>query len=271
MSFFKKKYLITSIAVVMFCSTTAVTGQTSDESKPRDVEIGVGGNVKQENPIRSDIEEKYEWHAHLFYESRYISEGRDNLAGKGIYSVSTEFTFKDLTIVPWLAEGVDTNYSEFNVNIVYGFKLDEDMEIYAGYNHLQSDESGNQSSDNEISLDMAYFLDQRLKLTATLYYSFDAEGAFTEIGINKRYQFDNRLSLNIGATVGFNAGYVTDGHDGINHGQLQAGVTYQLMDKMELYAMTAYSAAIDRDVSRYAGDETLSDEFWGGAGLSYRF
>lgn len=271
MSLFVKKYLITSFAVVMFCSTTAVTGQTSDESKPRDVEIGVGGNVKQENPIRSDIEEKYEWHAHLFYESRYITEGRDNLAGNGIYSVSTEFTYKDLSIVPWIAEGADTDYSEFNLNIVYAAKLDEDFEIFTGYNYLTSDESGNKSNDNEVSLDMAYFFNEQVRLTASLYYSFDAEGVFTEIGIKKRYQYDDDLAINIGAIVGFNAGYVADGHDGVNHAQLRASISYQLMEHMEVYAIAVHSVAIDEDAGRYTGDEFLRDESWGSAGLSYRF
>lgn len=43
------------------------------------------------------------------------------------------------------------------------------------------------------------------------------------------------------------------------------------MKEMDVYAYTGYNLAINRDSSRYTGDELLGDLFWGGVGLSYRF
>ena len=266
-----KEYLFCTIFVVLTGLSPPVSAQNTEDNDPRDVEIGAGGNVRLEKPYRTKLEEEFKWHAHLLWESRYVTEGRDNLSGKGINSASTEFTYKDINFVPWIASGIDTDYSEFNLNIVYGAKLLDDLEVFVGYNHIQSRESGSSSNDNEINLDLAYFYDNQFQIVTNLYYSFDAQGAFAEVAIKKGYLIDNTLSINLRAILGFNSGYVVDGHNGINHGQLLARVSYQVIKKMEVYAYTGYNLAINRDSNRYTGDELLRDFFWGGVGLSYRF
>jgi len=266
-----KEYLFCTIFVVLTGLSPPVSAQNTEDNDPRDVEIGAGGNVRLEKPYRTKLEEEFKWHAHLLWESRYVTEGRDNLSGKGINSASTEFTYKDINFVPWIASGIDTDYSEFNLNIVYGAKLLDDLEVFVGYNHIQSRESGSSSNDNEINLDLAYFYDNQFQIVTNLYYSFDAQGAFAEVAIKKGYLIDNTLSINLRAILGFNSGYVVDGHNGINHGQLLVRVSYQAINEMEVYAYTGYNQAINRDSNRYTGDELLRDFFWGGVGLSYRF
>jgi len=260
-----------SIAIVLSCILTPVTSLIANAQDPRDVEIGSGGNIKLEKPYRTNIEEAFEWHAHVLWESRYITEGRDNLSGKGIYSASTEFNYKDINIVPWIANAINTNYSEFNLNIVYGQQLLDNLELFVGYSHIQARESGVNSNDNEISLDLAYFHEKRFQILTNIYYSFDAEGAFMEVAIKKGYRIGNMISVDLRTTFGFNSGYIIDGHNGINHGQLLARASYLAMKEFEVSAYAGYNAAINRDSTRYAGDELLRDFFWGGIGMSYRF
>lgn len=271
MSLLNKKVFFCTIAIVLSCLSAPVTAESTGEQNSRDVEIGAGGNIKLEKPYRTNVEEEFEWHAHLLWESRYVTEGRDNLSGKGIYSASTEFNYKDINIVPWIADAINTDYSEFNLNIVYGTKLLDNLEFFVGYNHIQSRESGINSNDNEISLDLAYFYDKKFQIVTNIYYSFDAKGTFAEVAIKKGYRIDSALSINLRAVFGFNSGYVIDGHNGINHAQLLARASYQVIKEMEIYAYTSYSQAINRDSNRYTGDELLRDLFWGGVGMSYRF
>jgi hypothetical protein len=54
------------------------------------VEIGVGGNIKRENPYQSEVEQRRPIHAHLLWESRYVTEGRDNLRGDALASLSSD-------------------------------------------------------------------------------------------------------------------------------------------------------------------------------------
>ena len=271
MSLSVKEYLFCTIFVALTGLSASVAAQNTEDNAPRDVEIGAGGNVRLEKPYRTKIEEEFKWHAHLLWESRYVTEGRDNLAGKGIFSASTEFNYKDINFVPWIATGIDTDYSEFNLNIVYGTKLLDNLDVFVGYNHIQSRISGISLNDNEINLDLAYFYNNQFQIVTNIYYSFDAEGAFAEVAIKKGYLIDNTLSINLRAVLGFNSGYVVDGHNGINHGQLLARASYQVIKEMEVYAYTGYNLAINSDSNRYTGDELLRDFFWGGIGLSYQF
>jgi hypothetical protein len=80
-----------------------------------------------------------------------------------------------------------------------------------------------------------------------------------------------RAHYSVQAGLGVNAGYVSDGHTGLNNFQLRANVSYLPVIQVELYAYTGYSAAINRDAVRYAGDELLGDFFWGGVGFVYVF
>ena len=271
MSLAIKNVLACIVFGVLTGLSAPVTAQNTEDNDPRDVEIGTGGNIRLEKPYRTELEEEFKWHAHLLWESRYVTEGRDNLSGKGIISASTEFNYKDINIVPWVADAINTDYSEFNLNIVYATKLLENLDFFVGYNYIQARESGRSSNDNEINFDLAYFYEKQFQIVTNVYYSFDAEGAFAEVAIKKGYRIDKTFSINLRAVIGFNSGYVVDGHNGINHGQLLARASYQLIDEMEVYAYTGYNLAINRDNSRYAGDELLRDFFWGGAGLSYRF
>lgn len=271
MPFSGAKGILPAIAIGLFLSSPTVTAQTTGAEKSQDVEIGPGGHVKPEKPYRTKLEEEFEWHAHLLWESRYVSEGRDNLSGKGIYSASTEFNYKNINIVPWIADGIHSDYSEFNLNIVYGAKLLDQLELFVGYSHIRSRESESNAHDNEISLDLAYAVNKNFQILTNVYYSFDAEGAFSQVAINKDYRFDDTFSITLCALLGFNADYVVDGHNGINHGQLLARASYLVNKEIELYAYSGYNLAIHRDRRRYAGDELLRDFFWGGIGMSYRF
>lgn len=258
------------ISLSLYCLFNTASAQTNDNSDPRNVEIGAGGNIKLESPKRSALENRFEWHAHFLWESRYMTEGRDNLSGKSIYSLSTELTYNDFSFVPWVAEGINTDYSELNLNIIYAAKLYQNLDVFVAYNLIQSQESATTTNDNEISLDLAYFHNKHFYLLATFYYSYDTEGAFSELAIKKAYRVHN-ISMSLKGILGFNGGYVTNGHNGINNAQLRANFSYHIKKSIEAYAYASYSSAINRDTVNYADDELLRDLLWYGIGLSYRF
>jgi hypothetical protein len=258
------------IVFLSYLSTTAVA-QTSDENAPQDVEIGAGGSIRPEKPYRTELEEQFRWHAHLLWESRYVTEGRDNLSGHGIYSLSTEINYNNLSFIPWVADGIGTDFYELNLNFIYGVKLLDNLDVFFMYTNIQSRLAGIRFSDDEVGLDLVYFYNNLFYVTANIYYSFEFDGAFTELAVKKAYFIDNDLSLNLKAAVGFNSGYIPFGHNGINHGQFGAELSYQFIEAMEAYAYAGYNQAINRDTNRYPDDESLQDFFWGGIGLSYRF
>ena len=237
----------------------------------KEVEVGAGGNITLERKYRTRVESLYEWHAHLLWESRYVTEGRDNLSGSSLASVSTEFSVDEFSIVPWIADSAGADYSEFNLNIIYGSRLAEDLILYMGYNYIHARLIDDRVNDNEISLDLAYKLMEHLNVLAGIYHSFDARGSFMETTVKYNNAINKQVHYSVVGALGLNAGYVTDGHKGLNHMQLRVNVAYQPSTQAEFYAYTGYNMALNRDTEKYFGDESLDDFFWGGVGFTYLF
>lgn len=252
----------------------SVHAQATDNAEKlpvKEVEIGSGGNIKLERKYRTKIENQYEWHAHLLWESRYVTEGRDNLSADSLVSVSTEFSIDEFSVIPWFADSAAADYSEFNLNIVNGARLTNSLVLYAGYSYVYSRFSGGKGSDNEIGLDLVYKWFKHVNALASIYHSFDAHGSFMEWAIKYNNALNKHVHYGVQGVLGVNAGYVPDGHNGLNHYQLRANASYHPMKQIELYAYTGYNVAIDREVNKYAGDELLRDFFWGGVGITYLF
>lgn len=212
---------------------------------------------------------KVTWYSQLLIENQYISEGRDNLAGKGLYSIATEFNYQAFTLTPWFAKGMNTDYEEFNLNINYAFTLFEKVNTSIGYSYLKSYEAEVNNYDDEVNIEFSYLFNNNLATLVTSYYSFETKGLFSEISVIKNYAINNGFSLDFKTTLGINADYINDGHNGINYAQLHANVHYQIHNKIALYAYSSYSLAINKNSQHYLGDEHLNNIFWYGLGVRY--
>ena len=235
------------------------------------VQIGPGGDITLERKQRTEMESLFEWNMHFLGESRYVTEGRDNLSGDALVSVSSEFMLGEATFLPWYAASPGADYSELNLNLIYGILPTEDLAVYFGYNHIRARYLGERANDNEVSLDLVHKLIKRVAVAAGIYHSFEAGGSFMEMTVKYFDAPYKRAHYSVQAGLGVNAGYVNDGHTGLNHLELRANASYLPVLQVELYAYTGYNAAINRDAIQYAGDELLGDFFWGGVGIVYVF
>lgn len=251
-------------------SKTPVEHNEDDDNRPP-VEVGPGGGIALEKSYRTEAEAQSRWHTHVLWESRYVSEGRDNLSGDGLFSLSSEFTIDDVTFAPWLAHSPAADYSEVNLNFVYSTYLAQNLVASLGYNHLRFRDQGENTSDNEISFDLGYQMQQHLSVSAVIYHSFEADGTFTEISSTYYDEPGNKIHYSVVFLAGANAGYIPDGHSGLNHVQLLTTVSYIPVMRLEFYATAGYNQAINRDAIQYPGDELLTDFFWGGLGMVYVF
>lgn len=241
-----------------------------DDNRPP-VEIGPGGGIKLEKSYRTEAEAQSAWHTHALWESRYVSEGRDNLSGDGLFSLSSEFAIDDVAFVPWLAHSPAADYTELNLNFIYSTFIAQNLAASLGYTHLRFYDQGEDTTDNEVSLDLGYQLLQHLTLSVVIYHSFESDGAFTELVAGYYDEPDPQIHYSVSFMMGANAGYIADGHKGLNYYQLLASVSYIPFTRLELYAGAGYNQAINSDAARYAGDESLNDFSWGGIGIVYLF
>ncbi|AYM86621.1 hypothetical protein D9T18_07825 [Pseudoalteromonas agarivorans] len=235
-----------------------------------ELEVGVGGNIK--SVAHPDHEnEKLNIHIHPLWESHYVTEGRDNLPGSALASIAGEINYNDFTFIPWLATDTDNDYDELNLNAIYSTELAEHLTLYAGYNHIKAREEGVNSHDNELSLDISYAYDWDIHAMASIYHSLSLSGSFIELAITKEYAFSDLMRLELQTAAGFNSGYVSDGHNGLNNVKLAANLSYQLLNNVMLSGYASYSVAINKDAAHYSGDEHLRSLFWAGLGVSYQF
>lgn len=241
------------------------------DEKHLPVEAGSGGNINVERKYRTEMESLFDWHTHLLWESRYVSEGRDNLSGENLFSLSSDIIFDELTFIPWFARSPGADYSELNLNLVYAAFLTEKLAASIGYNHLRARYQDVDAVDNEISLDLGYKLMAETAVFASVYHSFEANGSFVEAGARYFGTHSKKIHYSVATSIGANAEYIPDGHNGLNHFQIRADVSYLPVLQMEFYGYAGYNQAINRDAVQYAGDELLDNFFWGGLGLIYLF
>ena len=142
-------------------------------------------------------------------------------------------------------------------------------EFYLGYTYL--DFSKDHESDSEWSAGISYGeLPFALETSLDGSYSTDAEGTFFEWGTGREFSLNETLELSLSGILGWNEGYVSDGHDGLNFFALRTGAKANLSEKLSLVAHGTQSLAVDRDPN-LSGDQLLKDFSHLGLGLEWSF
>ena len=207
-------------------------------------------------------------HAHAGWESRYFSEGRDALNGKSLWNSSIELGYDHLSGGVWYGRSSDHQYDERQYNLALSQEVNG-YSFYAGYTHLifaKDDES-----DDEWSAGISYEgLPFELITALDATYSMDAKGTFYEWSNTKEFNLREDLNLSFSGTLGWNEGYVADGHNGLKFFSLRSGVEKILSDNFSLAGHGVNSWAIDRDLN-LPGDLGLKDFFHFGLGIEYQF
>ena len=229
-------------------------------------EAHVGDSAKKVEAIHSH--EDLVGHAHVGWESRYFSEGRDALDGKSLWTGSVELGYKHFSGGVWYGRSSNHAYDELQ----YGISLTQeknDWSFYAGYTH--SVFSKEDESDDEWSFGIAYDdLPYSLGTSIDGTYSMDAKGFFYEWSTYHEFSLGEKSAALITGMLGLNDGYVSDGNDGANFYALSAEVDRKLSENYLVFCHVMQSFAIDRDLT-LAGDDQLEDFFHFGLGLQLNF
>ncbi|MBB1350233.1 MULTISPECIES: hypothetical protein [unclassified Pseudoalteromonas] len=74
------KTLLSTLLAALICASLLAKVQAQDVHA-LEPELGVGGNIKLDEASTAYVDDGFDFHVHPLWESRYVSEGRDNLAG----------------------------------------------------------------------------------------------------------------------------------------------------------------------------------------------
>jgi len=250
----------------------ALAGAGSSAAEPSvTAPIGhhIPGPLHQHHQHSSDRDSPFAAAISVGYDSRYVSEGRDNLDGDALLHGSLEFSAYDFLLGVWYADSPDNPYNEANLWIEYGFALG-DVDLYVGFNHLRFPDDN--AHDNEIGLGLSYGeLPWGLSVGLDAYYSFDADGVFIEGSLTRDFTPCDWLTLEPGVVLGWNEGYVSSGHRGANHVAALISAIVPLGGNVDLATYVSYNFAIDSSPLQSPDDQSLGDFFYGGLSLNFAF
>lgn len=198
------------------------------------------------------------------WESKYVSQGRDNLDDGGIFSFEGTADWYGMTVGTWFATGDSEYYDELNFYIEYGLEFSL-LDAYVGYTRLEYLKDN--ASDNEGYGGIAINNIPYVVPSLDYIYSTGASGGFLEFSFrSKVVLLDKQLTLEPYILEGFDFGYASEEYDGPNNLQVGIDFTFVLTNHFSIISSVAYSWAHE-DVKK----DNLGDVSWGKIGLSAEF
>lgn len=202
------------------------------------------------------------------WDSRYITEGRDNLNKGGIGWGALAASFGDLTTYALVGRADSEHYTEWNLGFEYALHLHEDIEAFVGLQRIES-YGDERCSDNELFAEMAYVRWDYLVPSVAYTYSTEAGGYFVELSLHSNWHVSERLTLSPYITQGLDYQYVTEAHNGRNHLQFGLEAEYMLAEGLAITGHVSRSHA-GHDITLELGDDAL-DETFAGVHLNWAF
>jgi hypothetical protein len=197
------------------------------------------------------------------YQTKYLTEGRDNLSGGGLATL--EYVYDaPLSFVVWHAEAPGASYDESQVSLIATLPFSDTIDASVGWTAVSASSFGLRDDDHELSVTLTVSSGP-WALQADGIWSHQEAGAW--LALEQSYAMDHWTP---GTTaflgIGANYGYVGGESSGLNH--VIAGL------RGSVQPMTALSFEWDlahtHAVRRRQGDTTINGS-WGSVGLRYVF
>ena len=194
------------------------------------------------------------------WESKYVSEGQNNLDSGGIFSFDIAAAWQHLYVGSWFAQGDSESYQELNLYVGYVYQFHA-VETYLNFTHLRFPKDN--EHDNEIAFGLAYLGMENLYPAVDYTWSSEADGAFVEVSLNSQLHIENApIVFTPYILQAFDFGYVTSDYDGPNNLQIGIVTTIGIKEHSQLNIELNHSWA-QENLDR----EDLGDVTWVGIRL----
>ncbi|WP_040296974.1 hypothetical protein [Alcanivorax hongdengensis] len=197
------------------------------------------------------------------WDSKYASEGRNQLAKGGLYSLDAYLAHGDWGVELWHGRGDQTDYRETDATLEYVPSLGK-LTPFVSITRLRSDPG--RDYDSEVALGGEFLLKPWLIPGIEATYSHQAEGTFVLLSLRTVKALSKTVSINGRLSQGLDYGYTSEAHDGPNHQQLDVTLSWQYAPRLSLFVAGHHSWA-GEDVRRDGG----GDLSWFGVGLNGYF
>ena len=203
--------------------------------------------------------------AFMSWDSKYVTEGRDNLDGPGLWSAAADVAWLGFEGGVWHGVASTGGYREWNVYVARGINLGP-VEVGASYTRLEFRGSA-ADGDNEVAGFLSADLPLGLTFASELVWSTGAHGGFLQVQLARTWEMGGgALRVTPYVAQGFDCGYVSKDFDGPNHFEVGAALETGLGEWVTLGVRASHSWAGGN--LRHAG---LGDLTWAGAQVGVSF
>ena len=199
-----------------------------------------------------------------FWDSHYVSEGRNNLDDGGMFSALGSAQYKGFVAGAWYGIADTVSYDELNLFVEHGWEF-EYFDISAGYTRLEF--MKDDEYDNELSAGLSLTCVPFVVPSVNYVYSTEADGGFVEMLLcSPQELLEGKIIVDPYIMQCIDLGYASDEYDGWNNTQVGIAVDYNISDAF-CFIATANQSWANQDVRKDGG----SDERWASLGVRLSF
>ncbi|MBT1445139.1 hypothetical protein KJI95_11470 [Shewanella sp. JM162201] len=202
-----------------------------------------------------------EYELALGWDSKYVSEGRDNLGRGGIGWAVLAASFGNLTPYAVVGRADSEAFTEWNFGLEYALELMPDLDAHVGIQQVET-YADERLSETELFAELAWHRIDWLIPSVAYTYSFETSGYFVELSLHSNWHIGEQFTLSPYITQGLDYQYVTEAHNGRNHLQFGLEAEYMLSDSLAVSGHISRSIA-GHDIELEMGDEARDETFAG--------
>ncbi|QYK01268.1 hypothetical protein [Shewanella psychrotolerans] len=206
----------------------------------------------------------------LGWDSRYISEGRNNLDKGGIYWATAVYQYDNISLYAVSGRADSEHYIEWNLGLEYGITLSENLVGAVGYQRIET-YGDERCSDNELFALLEYTALDWLTPSLGYTYSTEAGGYFVEVSLHSNWTLSDSITVTPYITQAFDFKYATEAHDGPNHFQFGLEAQYQLNTQVMLSGLVSHTIAQEDIKQENSGSESNLNQTYAGVHISWSF
>ncbi len=202
------------------------------------------------------------------YNSKYVSEGRNNLSTGGIYWIAASENLHEnlsATIAYGYASSTDIDYDELNVTAEYTNSFNE-IDWYISYNRLEFFKDD--QNDNELALGFEYAGLESFTPFSNVIYSTQASGHYFESGVRREIDISPLIKFEGYVLAAFDYGYISELHHGYNHAAVGGQFNFDVFETLSIYLSFELNRA-GTDIEINEGNKESQN--WLGVGFNKSF
>ncbi|MBT0585883.1 hypothetical protein [Alteromonas oceanisediminis] len=209
----------------------------------------------------------------LNYQSRYVTEGRDNLGDGGIawmiaelptlpYDAAENLTF---TAEYGVATADSIDYDELIITAAYAGEVGQ-FSYRMGASRLEF--LNDSVFDNELFVNVSTALTHGIRTTLEAIYSTEQDGTFVLFSNERPFAVNRQFTVTPYIAIGFDYGYASKRYDGYNHISLGAATDFSITEKSTVNLSYQWDIR-GSDIRNTVAD--ARDQHWLSLGYSYAF